>query len=405
MRHVTDGELHAYLDGALDALSEDRADEVRSHLGTCAACKERLQDEERVRNEAQSLLSGVTPSAEAPPPFEAIRELATAAEHPGRAERTDGSVLPNRRRKPLRGLPLAWAATIVLALGVGWMGGQVWRSLPQDSRIPVPSAPAEAIVSEPRIQSESEVDPDAREVAEDVPQADLFFSPDDSVRTEAVPAEAQVGGVAAALFDEPSREGAGREAEESDEKAVSGPPPPVAQELQLRSRAGAGIVDSISATRRDLRQAAPVEARISPSIAGEALEPIPGDTLSAEGTLADAEGFGSTLAVPGLEILSMEWEEWIPGERGLNIRQLLPSGDTLELRYLGMLVGREPELREKDVMKVEEAAAERPPTLKGLEASLPPGWNQVTMRWGQGWLVARAPIPQETIRGLLRSIF
>ena len=34
----------------------------------------------------------------------------------------------------LRGLPLAWAATIVLALGVGWMGAQISSTLP--SRTP-----------------------------------------------------------------------------------------------------------------------------------------------------------------------------------------------------------------------------------------------------------------------------
>jgi hypothetical protein len=112
------------------------------------------------------------------------------------------------------------------------------------------------------------------------------------------------------------------------------------------------------------------------------------------------------LAVPGLEVLDLEWEEWIPGEKALHIRQLLPSGDTLELRYLGMLVGRDPDLRLKTREAGEEdVLLERPHTPKGLEATLPPGWNQVVMRWGRGWLVARAALPQASIRGLLRSLF
>ena len=114
----------------------------------------------------------------------------------------------------------------------------------------------------------------------------------------------------------------------------------------------------------------------------------------------------SSLAVPGLKVLSVEWEEWLPGERVLQIRQLLAVGDTLELRYLGMLMGMEPyeEARVARKAQARDAGVDRPLSPTVLEASLPPGWNQVEMRWGRGWLVARAPLPEASIKALLRTL-
>jgi hypothetical protein len=105
-------------------------------------------------------------------------------------------------------------------------------------------------------------------------------------------------------------------------------------------------------------------------------------------------------------VITVEWEEWIPGERGLHIRQLLPMGDTLELRYLGLLMGTDPEAAEYRAAAegIEEEALERPLSPKVLEVSLPPGWNQVVMRRGRGWLVARAPLSEDSLRALLRSL-
>jgi hypothetical protein len=114
----------------------------------------------------------------------------------------------------------------------------------------------------------------------------------------------------------------------------------------------------------------------------------------------------SGLSVPGLRVLSVDWEEWLPGERALHIRQLLSPGDTLELRYLGLLMGTEPS-RERSMVGRAQAGdpgPEMPRSPRVLEASLPPGWNQVEMRWGKGWLVARAPLPEASIRALLQTL-
>ncbi len=113
----------------------------------------------------------------------------------------------------------------------------------------------------------------------------------------------------------------------------------------------------------------------------------------------------NTLAVPGLPVLTVEWEDGVMGERGLYLRQLLPTGDTLELRYFGLLVtSAAPPERLRGLL----APPERPPrplSPKVLEASLPPGWNQVSVRWGRGWVVARAPLPPASLRALVRTLF
>ena len=122
--------------------------------------------------------------------------------------------------------------------------------------------------------------------------------------------------------------------------------------------------------------------------------------------LAKELGVKSALILELLDLLGVEWEEWTPGERALYIRQLLPMGDTLELRYLGLFMGSDPETANTLLTqgRAPEEASEGPLSPKVMEASLPPGWNQVVMRWGRGWLVARAPLSVEGLRGILRAL-
>ena len=139
MRHVTDGELHAFLDGSLDLLPDGRGAEVRDHISSCSVCQERLQDEEAVRAQAQNLLNSPSVPEVSLPSFEELRERAAAPplrlQDPG-----DEEAATTRYRGPLRGMPLAWAATIVLALGVGWMGGQFGSPLRQSGSVASPSS-------------------------------------------------------------------------------------------------------------------------------------------------------------------------------------------------------------------------------------------------------------------------
>lgn len=101
MSHVDDGTLHAYLDGELTPVERERLD---AHLAGCGSCRARLEEERALVERAGRLLglAAPPPSEAAMPPFHALR-------------RRGGRGILGRYR-----LPLAWAATIALALGMGW---------------------------------------------------------------------------------------------------------------------------------------------------------------------------------------------------------------------------------------------------------------------------------------------
>jgi hypothetical protein len=352
MRHVTDGELHAFLDGAMDILPGERGKEVRDHLSSCPVCRERLQDEELVRSQAKGILGDPALGKLALPTFEELRERAEApgSDSVASSGESDTEI---HYRGPMRGLSLAWAATIVLALGVGWMGGQVWKTLPSDGR---PGSAASRLES---IEAPGALLVDLKSEASqpDEPQPSRLD-------LEAVPAR-----------------------REEEEEGVGAPTaldllPEMASEARIRSVA------------QEPRAASPEveQANLAP-------------TEGTEGDLLISGSLENSLVVPGLKVVSMEWEERGPGERILHIRQLLSPGDTLELRYLGMLLGTDPEPREgrERELPVEEALGGRA-YANVLEASLPLGWNQVVMEWRRGLLVARAPISEANLKALLKTL-
>ena len=99
MSHVDEGTLHAYLDGELP--SGDRAT-LEAHVAQCATCRAALADERALRDRASAVLGRARPLERPTPLFEQIRRT------------------PARRPWHVR-MPFAWAASIVLALGVGYL--------------------------------------------------------------------------------------------------------------------------------------------------------------------------------------------------------------------------------------------------------------------------------------------
>ena len=96
MSHVDEGALHAYLDGALPP---DERSQVETHLAGCTECQERLAEAQALIARADALLGLALPEKRAAPP---LHEL----------------------RRPLWWRvrwPVAWAASIMLAVSVGWM--------------------------------------------------------------------------------------------------------------------------------------------------------------------------------------------------------------------------------------------------------------------------------------------
>ena len=99
--HVDDGQLHAYLDSELPQAEAWR---LEAHLGECPACRGRLEEQRALIARASELLALAAPPARDVPPLPF---------RPGDAPP------PPPARWPAR-LPLAWAATVVVALAAGW---------------------------------------------------------------------------------------------------------------------------------------------------------------------------------------------------------------------------------------------------------------------------------------------
>ena len=100
MPHVDEGTLHAYLDGELSSAERNT---VETHLAECATCRASLVDERALLERASALLGAARPADRPAPPFEQLR----------------------LRRSPKRSpwhvrMPVAWAASIALALGLGY---------------------------------------------------------------------------------------------------------------------------------------------------------------------------------------------------------------------------------------------------------------------------------------------
>jgi hypothetical protein len=112
MSHVDDGELTAYADGAYP-VDDPVALRISAHLSTCGNCRTRLEQNHDLRARASEILAYASPVTREMPPFESLQtQLATSS-------------APRRRS-----IPLAWAATVIMALGLGWFGRGMWQDNP-----------------------------------------------------------------------------------------------------------------------------------------------------------------------------------------------------------------------------------------------------------------------------------
>ncbi len=122
MPHVDEGTLHALLDGALLAEEPDRAAQVEAHLRSCPDCRALLDEAAGVRADAAGILAAAAPAAPPTADFADVRaRSAGRTDAVGGGKRRSGS----RRRGAARPLHwtrrVAWAASLVLALGTGYL--------------------------------------------------------------------------------------------------------------------------------------------------------------------------------------------------------------------------------------------------------------------------------------------
>lgn len=113
MPHVDEGTLHALLDGALRSMDPARADAVEAHLEACADCRALAVEAAALRGRAGEILSVLEPGVA--PDFGEVLVRAGAT---GSAAAGPASTRA-RQLRWTRGL--AWAATLVIALGTGYL--------------------------------------------------------------------------------------------------------------------------------------------------------------------------------------------------------------------------------------------------------------------------------------------
>lgn len=119
MQHLDEGTLQAWLDRPRSGMGAERALEVERHLGVCDACTSALSDLAALDAEAAEILRHSEPSEVEVPDFSTVLDPV----HPTPVLETSGT------GSTARGLrSLAWAASLVLALGAGWMARDIYRT-------------------------------------------------------------------------------------------------------------------------------------------------------------------------------------------------------------------------------------------------------------------------------------
>ena len=98
MPHLDEGTLHALVDGEIRSADLEA---IRTHLAVCAECRAQLDEARAFAAEAAGLVELI----EVPPAGQGVD---------GRSG--------GRRRFPMR--ELAWAASVVAAVGLGYVGGR-----------------------------------------------------------------------------------------------------------------------------------------------------------------------------------------------------------------------------------------------------------------------------------------
>lgn len=393
MSHVDEGALHAYLDGALDDLPAVEAARIRDHLAGCAACAHRLEEERALRADAQAILAGAGPALGELPPLEELRALARMREGPSAGARL--------RR-------VAWAASIVMAVGTGWLlrGSQGYRfdrpagappatsleemeaSSPGSSPVVEvaseqagPATDAAGVPAEPTLRRVTPVaDPATTSVADAATTtvADPATNPvSGAPRFAAAEREATAGGapatrLEAALAAQSGRGGALAALQDSLEARMGEARVRVAEEKSVEAAAPAPTVPAptraVSPLRTDVEPGFEMPRRrmVAQDLAGSFVRPA-------------ASGF-APLVVPGLPVISVTSGD--PGlpDGAVRILQIL-EGDTLEVTHV--------------------PGGDQPPILPRGEDD---DRVEVVLPSEGGWVVGRARVSRARLESLLAQV-
>jgi hypothetical protein len=398
MSHVDEGALHAYLDGALDEYPPGEARRVREHVEACAVCAAKLAEERKVREEAHAILGFAAPEVVAPT-LEELRAYVRAS----RPARTSISMQIYR---------MGWAASVVLALGTGWMlrGGEavptvrleeergVGGPAQQEQPADLGATDAAASVEEREAAASTSVaaaPPPAEPAAPDLVVASGAggavtgaLGRAELVQAPAAQAPAQLGdrSVADQVVNAPSSDvrdfnrdlnrDLNRDFNDVPSGGLAAASAPTAPAPSADLRVAERIDSAARAIEADRRRAQdPQDGVVTSAITAE---PTAQRQRAANEEERDEDSV--SLVVPGLEVLDVLPVGQGTTFAGMRALQRLATGDTLELVHLPG--GIDPSFLEP----------------------LAPGQNQLVLQRGAGWLVMRARVPEPYLQELLQRL-
>ena len=439
MWHVADGDLHAYLDGALEFYPPRQAKRIREHMERCSECRRRLEEDSLLAGSARALLAEASPAQVVAPPLEELRRRADVGV----------VVVEEMRHRSWSRVGWAWAATVVMALGIGW-GVGAWPfnsngSVASRTRAGTPSAPAQQTEAPPAQDFAARGTPAA--ASEDAPttvQSDALgereSTPPPSVQVaeasrsgdenpaanSAKPAGAAAADQVASLGvverrsapelspgslapDVPGRIStlldAPVTASAPQEVVPTGAPAPRAEapEVSRRRTDASSLSDRPAAAQNRLSIGPTTELRLSagsPAGGGDATrmrEARRGAPELGTGRIPDAP-----FVLDGLVTESVEWRRLGNNLPGILVRQRNET-TRVELHFFGEFLYEDGlgSARDAQTSFASTRASSPPDAIANMRVL--PGWNQIVRPFRGGWVVIRAPLPADRLSAMLAA--
>jgi hypothetical protein len=384
MSHIDEGLLHAYLDG--ETAGAERSG-LEQHLEGCAECRARLEQARALRDRSAAILSGSGPASVTPPPFEQVVARSRAVETRRRVFRLN------------RLTALGWAATIVLAVGVGWIAR---------GTLGFGEGPA-------REAGFALVDSTAPQVAEQIaqpeagaPERTLARAPtregrirrDEPAPTTLKSEVAPTQDAPADVRAEPEEARAKMAEADVEQQPAAGVATPAAPPAVLgRGRVALAQADSMEQAQRERKAARPAAAEDAFAAGAVDLDAILGE--AGEGTawrVADEATAGERLGGAVTQLPRAEVVAYLvpaePDRAAVQVVQRLESGDIVVLTQepAAAISAAEEELGARD-----ELMAMNEPASQTKAAS-------ATLRRGDYVLTLRGGLPPDSLRALLEQL-
>jgi len=399
MSHISRGDLHAYLDGALGHFPQDVAAEIREHLSTCLECARRLEEERELRRNASEILAK---TSEVPVDLIPFEELVTLAGRPAKPEGARGSLTSRLR-------PLRLAATIVISLGAGWLARDLTRpAIRVENR--VAAEVAQTLGGSLRGEDETEVGRRADQVdvqlKEEPTAGAAFVDTDEALPESASPVSSARSQPELRLREARSstvdQEQGQEQEQEQDRITGAGPARAEVAVEDVTAERERSIVDeplaSPTAPRENVAQARGLASVLEQEGAGVRR------SLDARDALADAwadersdagPDVSTPLLIPGIRVLDVRFSPQA-GASGVSVvvTQEMTGGQVVELRFVpvaGDGFGNRDAITEVLSRDTNEAPS----------GALPEGWNEVVRSVPGGVATLRGPFAESELSRLL----